>query len=203
MREHKCRNRLRETRVGVGRFRGPLPRRPGWRILGVLVCLLLLAGPSWALFGVSKRPQPGSEAPRFAAPLLRGGTFDLGTYLGKNPILLDFWSIYCVACLKEMPSLLDIYERYKDQGLVAVSVNLDSFGAKRVLRFVRGLKYEITFPIVIDKRREAGGRYGVSVLPTTVVIDREGKVLYYHVGYSPGDEKEIEAQVRKALGLAE
>ncbi len=180
-----------------------MARRTLWWVVSALAVVLFLVGHSWALFGASTRPEPGSEAPRFSGPLLRGGSFDLGAHLGKNPILLDFWSIYCVACLKEMPNLLEIYERYKDQGLVAVSVNLDSFGAKRVLRFVRGLKYEISFPIVIDKRREAGGRYGVSVLPTTVVIDREGKVLYYHVGYSPGDEKEIEAQVRKALGLAE
>ncbi len=172
------------------------------RIVPAVVFLCLaLAGPSWALFGASKRPEVGAAAPRIRGPLLRGGQFDLGPWLGSRAVLLDFWSIYCVACLKEMPSLIRIYEAYRDRGLEAVSVNLDGFGKKRVLRFVRGLDYTIPFPILIDKKREAAARYGVSVLPTTVVIDRKGRISYYHVGYAAGDEVELEQEVRKALGL--
>jgi thioredoxin-related protein len=78
-------------------------------------------------------------------------------------------------------------------------VDLDSFGTKRVVKFVKGLDFQVTYPIVVDKRREVAARYGVSVLPTTIVIDRRGKVVYYHVGYAPGDEVEIEEVVKQAL----
>ncbi len=159
----------------------------------------LSATPAYALFGASKRPDVGADAPRFTAPLLNGGEFDLGPYIGNNAIVLDFWSIYCVACIKEMPKLVDIFNRYRDKGLVVVGVDLDSFGTRRVIRFVKGLDFKVTYPLVVDKRREVASRYGVSVLPTTVIIGRSGKVLYYHVGYSPGDEKEIEEYVLKAL----
>ena len=172
------------------------------RIAPAVVFLgLALAGPAWALFGASKRPEVGAPAPRIRGPLLRGGEFDLGPLLGNRAVLIDFWSIYCVACLQEMPSLIRIYRAYKDKGLEAASINLDGFGTKRVLRFVRGLNYSIPFPILIDKKREAAARYGVSVLPTTVVIDRKGRISYYHVGYSPGDEVKLEQEVRRALGL--
>ncbi|MBE0616873.1 MAG: TlpA family protein disulfide reductase [Proteobacteria bacterium] len=157
---------------------------------------------AWALFGSgSERPEAGDDAPRFSAPLLDGTEFDLGPHLGQSVILLDFWSIYCVSCVQEMPKLVDIHNRYKDQGFLTVGVDLDSFGTKRVVKFVDGLEFKITYPIVIDKQRQVAGKYGVSVLPTTIIIDKKGKVTYYHVGYAPGDEAEIEEKVREALGL--
>ncbi len=170
-------------------------------VLLLLIPVLGLLGPG-AGAGAAERPVPGTEAPRFTAPLLQGGEIDMSTYIGRNAVLLDFWSVYCVACVRKLPVLVDIYNRYEGEGLVAVGVNLDSFGTRRVRRFVKGLSYEIPFPIAVDRKREAGGRYGVSVLPTTVVIDRQGKVIYYGVGYSPGDEAKLDDKVREALGLA-
>ena len=171
----------------------------------MLLLVLTIAQPcnSWGLFGSSTKLEVGDDAPRFNAPLLEGGDFDLGPHIGQNAILLDFWSIYCVSCVQEMPKLVDIHNRYKDQGLVTIGVDLDSFGTKRVVKFVRGLDFEISYPIVVDKTRQVAARYGVSVLPTTVIIDRGGKVLYNHVGYAPGDEKEIEEKVKHALGSAQ
>lgn len=147
----------------------------------------------------AEKPEVGDDASRFTVPLLEGGEFDLGPHIGNKAIVLDFWSIYCVSCVQEMPRLVEIHDRYKEQGLVTVGVDLDSFGVKRVVKFVRGLDFKVSYPIVVDKRREVAAKYGVSVLPTTVIIDRKGKISYYHVGYAPGDEAEIEARVKEAL----
>lgn len=174
------------------------------RLLCLIATFLFVSvQPSLALFGAGKKPEPGDDAPAFTAPLLEGGDLDIAPHIGKDAILLDFWSIYCVSCVQEMPHLVDIYNRYKDQGLLVVGVDLDSFGTKRVEKFVAGLDFKITYPIVVDKRREVAAKYGVSVLPTTIVIGRDGKVTYYHVGYSPGDEVEIEEKVKEALGLGQ
>lgn len=176
------------------------------RLIPLLFAVLWLSAgtpDSWALFGSgSEKPEIGDDAPRFTAPLLEGGDFDLGPHLGQSAILLDFWSIYCVSCVQEMPKLVDIYNRYKDQGLVTVGVDLDSFGTKRVVKFVQGLDFQVPYPLVVDKSRQVAAKYAVSVLPTTIIIDRRGKVSYYHVGYSPGDEGEIEEMVKSALGSA-
>ena len=115
--------------------------------------------------------------------------------------MLDFWSIYCVSCVQAMPSLVDIHNRYKDAGLETIGVDLDSFGTKRVKKFVKGLDFKLSYPIVVDKRREVAAKYGVSVLPTLIIIDKTGKVIYYHVGYAPGDEVEVEEKVKEALGV--
>jgi len=178
---------------------GPLisRRKAMQRLPGIAFIIALLVGlPGFA----AEKPDVGSQAPSFSVPLLEGGELDLAQHLGKNPILLDFWSIYCVSCVQEMPKLVEIYERYKDRGFIAVGVDLDSFGQKRVVRFVQGLSFKITYPLVIDAQREVAAKYGVSVLPTTVVIDRKGKIIFYHVGYAPGDEATIEEKVKEALG---
>lgn len=172
-------------------------------VLLTALCVLLGSSPAGAFFGSgSERPQVGDTAPRFSAPQLDGVEFDLGPHLGKSAILLDFWSIYCVACVQAMPHLVTLHERYKDQGFLTVGVDLDSFGTKRVAKFLEGLPFRIPYPVVIDKQRQVAARYGVSVLPTVILIDRQGKVAYYHVGYAPGDETETEAKIREVLGLA-
>jgi thiol-disulfide isomerase/thioredoxin len=168
--------------------------------LAAALLLLTSTNASRAAFGGAGKPAVGADAATFLAPLLEGGELDLGQHLGKDVILLDFWSIYCVACMEEMPKVIEIYERYQGDGFAVVGVNLDSFGTKRVVRFVKGLDYTIPFPLVIDRRRTVARDYAVSVLPTTILIDRQGKVLDYHVGYAPGDEVALEEKVRQALG---
>jgi thiol-disulfide isomerase/thioredoxin len=154
----------------------------------------------------------GTDAPIFQAPMLKNvkgkfvkkTSFDLQPYIGKKVIMLDFWSIYCVSCVQEMPKLIEIQKKYPDE-LLTVGVDLDSFGTKRVVKFLKQYekktKTKIPYPIVVDKRRKVAGQYSVSVLPTTIIIDKSGKIVYYHVGYKPGDEKEIEAKIREAAGL--
>ena len=99
----------------------------------LLVALLCLTSPSasQAIFGGGEKPQPGAAATSFTAPLLGGGELDLGEHLGKAAILLDFWSIYCVACMEEMPKIVELAQRHQESGLLVVGINLDSFGYGR------------------------------------------------------------------------
>ena len=165
-------------------------------LLVAFIPAVMSAGPVHA----AESEMLGKKAPTFKAELLDGGELDLSEQLGKKVIMLDFWSIYCVSCVQEMPHLVNIQNKYPDE-LFTVGVDLDSFGTKRVKKFVDKLKFEIPYPIVVDKRRKVAAKYSVSVLPTTILIDKEGKVFYYHVGYKPGDEVEIEAKIKEAAGL--
>ena len=142
----------------------------------------------------------GTPAPTFQEEMLAGGTFDLTPHLNNKVIMLDFWSIYCVSCVQEMPHLAKIQEKYPKE-LVTVGVDLDSFGSARVKKFVDGLDFKIPYTIVVDKRRKVAALYQVSVLPTTILIDKTGKIIYYHVGYKPGDETEIENKIKEAAGI--
>jgi peroxiredoxin len=140
----------------------------------------------------------GEPAPLFKAPTLEGGEFDLAAQIGKKVVILDWWSINCSSCIQEIPKLIDISNRYQKDVLV-VGMNVDSFILKRVMRFLQTQSFKITYPTVIDAGLQIMKSYKSSILPTTVVIDKKGKIAFHHIGYKPGDEEEIEAVVKKAI----
>ena len=154
-----------------------------------------------ALLALSLPPQAravGEPAPLFKAPMLEGGEFDLAAQIGKKVVILDWWSINCSSCIQEIPKLIDISNRYQKDVLV-VGMNVDSFILKRVRRFLETQSFKITYPTVIDAGLQIMKSYKSSILPTTVVIDKKGKIAFHHIGYKPGDELEIEAVVKKAI----
>lgn len=161
-------------------------------IPALILSAALFAAPLAFAIGV------GDAAPTFKEALLEGGEFDLAPHLTKKVIMLDYWSIYCVSCVQEMPHLAKIQTKYPDD-LIVVGVDLDSFGSARVKKFVDKLDFKIPYPIVVDKRRKVAGLFSVSVLPTTIIIDKTGKIVFYHVGYKPGDEVEIDKRVKEAI----
>src|SRR5574341_2173436 len=118
---------------------------------------------------------------------------------GKKVVILDFWSIYCASCIEEMPKLIELYNEYKDKGLLVVGVNLDSFGTHRVVKFMNGMETKINFPVIIDKSRQVATSFNAMVLPTTLLIGADGKIRFYHVGYKQGDEKHLRTVVAYAV----
>lgn len=170
------------------------------RLLSATFIAALMFLSVFAALATASGGMEGQKAQPFKEELLDGGEFDLAPYLGNKVIMLDFWSIYCVSCVQEMPHLVKIQEKYPKE-LITVGVDLDSFGTKRVQQFVQKLDFKIPYPIIVDKRRKVAAQYSVSVLPTTIIIDKTGKISYFHVGYKPGDENEIEKKVREAAGL--
>jgi peroxiredoxin len=143
--------------------------------------------------------QSGEIAPLFTALDMANETWSLQECLDKGVVLLDFWSIYCVACLEEMPSIVALYNKYKDKGLTVLGINLDSFGVRRVRRFIDGMAYKIPFPVIIDRKREIAGSYKVAMLPTTILIGKDGTIVYNHIGYESGDEVKFEELIKGLL----
>jgi len=175
-------------------------RNAGSRILVMTVAGLL--GLAWrpAAICADAGVDVGSDAPPFVLKDLEGKEFDLSEYLGKQVVLLDFWSIYCSTCVEEIPHLLSLYEKYAEKGLVVIGVNMDAYGLPRVKKFIRGFEYKITYPVVIDTlKRDVSRSYQVNLLPTTVLIDKTGKIKLKRVGFKKGDEKELFATVGRLL----
>jgi thiol-disulfide isomerase/thioredoxin len=159
-----------------------------------IVLILLAVGQSMAAGGLE-----GQQAYTFSMLDMAEQPQSLEGLLKEGPVLLDFWSIYCVSCIQELPSVIDIYEKYKSDGLRVLAINLDSFGARRVKRFIAGIEFSIPFPVIIDRKREIAQGYKISVLPTTVLIGKSGDVEMYHIGYQPGDEELLETKIKEAL----
>lgn len=118
---------------------------------------------------------PGDRAPAFEMRDLAGRSVTLDQFNGKV-IILNFWATWCAPCIAEMPALEKLYLKFRDQGLVVLSVAVDDT-SEAVNVFREQLK--LTFPIVIDVKREGAAKYKVIGFPETFVLDRAGKIILF------------------------
>ncbi|MDO8616678.1 MAG: redoxin domain-containing protein [Dehalococcoidia bacterium] len=143
--------------------------------------------------GTDVAPQPGALAPDFLLEQLTGGELRLSDLRGR-PVVLNFWATWCAPCRKEMPQFVQAYDRYQDQGLVIVAVNLQE--GKGIVRPFAD-DFGIKFPIAIDRDGEVGDRYRLLGLPTTFFIGRDGVVRSVFTG--PFLEKQRGTNVQSAI----
>jgi peroxiredoxin len=127
------------------------------------------------------------SAPGFVLEDLEGNTHTLDEYKGKV-IFLNFWATWCPPCRQEIPGFLELYEQYKDEGMVILGISLDQQGEAAVKSFAG--KMDITYPLIMASRdimeKYQPGQY----IPATIVIDKEGRVRDRHVGYFPKTDME-------------
>lgn len=180
-------------------------RRPGrgW-VLPAIAAGCVACGASQSI-GAPGAASPASSpatttAPDFTARDVDGKTFRLSDHVGKEVVLLDFWSTYCEPCKAEFPHLRAMYAANKSQGLLVVGVAMDGpESASEVPAYVK--RYGIDFPVVLDDDSRIASLYDPKKsMPLSVLIARDGKVAVVREGYSPGDEKLVAADVAKALG---
>jgi len=142
----------------------------------------------------------GTLAPDFTGRDVTGKTFRLSDHLGKDVVLLDFWSTYCEPCKAEFPHLRAMYDGQRARGLLVVGVAMD--GPETVAdvpSFVK--RFELDFPVVTDEDSRIASLFNPKKsMPLSVLIDKGGRIVAVREGYAPGDEKLVAADVDKALG---
>ena len=122
--------------------------------------------------GMKVEAKQGSLAPDFLLMELDGGDFRLSDLRGKG-VIVNFWATWCTPCRKEMPQFVAAYDRYKDEGLEVVAVNVQE--SPSIIRpFAEDFGMEFT--VVLDKRSSVSDTYRLIGLPTTYFIDREGVI---------------------------
>jgi cytochrome c biogenesis protein CcmG/thiol:disulfide interchange protein DsbE len=162
----------------------------------VSACLLFSCG-SAPTASVSETAQASAveeprPAPDFALPDAQGNEVKLSDLKGKV-VLLNFWATWCGPCKIEMPWFVEFQRDYKDKGFAVVAVSLDEEGWEVVKPFAEDLK--LNFPVVVGDDELADKFGGIAALPTTFIIDKEGKITATHTGLvSKSDYKdEIES----------
>jgi cytochrome c biogenesis protein CcmG/thiol:disulfide interchange protein DsbE len=114
------------------------------------------------------------EAPAFTLDRLdRQGRLALEDLKGKA-VVVNFWASWCIPCRDEAPVLQKTYERYRDQGLVVLGVDVNDFKAD-ARRFMK--RYGITYPVVYDGKGSTVGKWGVRGFPETFFVDRSGTLV--------------------------
>lgn len=144
----------------------------------------------------------GKPAIDFNATDLSGKEMSVSGLKGKV-VWLNFWGLRCGPCLRELPALEALYQKYSKDGLVIVGINTDGVPSKEISRHFAerdDLKsVKLTFPVIPDEEITIIDAYQLMGAPLNVMIDKAGVIQYYHEGYEDGDEKHYEEVVKSLL----
>jgi cytochrome c biogenesis protein CcmG, thiol:disulfide interchange protein DsbE len=163
--------------------------------LGCVAGLLALL--VWQLGHQQHAPRVGAVAPSFTLRRLEGpGKVSLAAYRGK-PVVLNFWASWCQPCKSEAAVLERDWARYRRSGVVFLGVDDKDF-ASDARRFVAA--HGLTFTMLQDGSGDVTGRYGISQVPETYVVSRQGKIVAHLAG--PLTVPAFAADFRSALAKA-
>ena len=127
----------------------------------------------------------GQPMPEFKLKDADGQTVHPADYKGKV-VLLDFWATWCGPCKIEIPWFMDFERQFKDKGFAVVGVSMDEDGWTAIKPYVQNMKMNYRILLGNDEISTAYG--GLDSLPTTLLIDRQGKIASVHVGVAMGKE---------------
>ncbi len=141
----------------------------------------------------------GTPAPAFAIKSLKGEEYRLEDYLGKKPVLMFFWSIFCGPCREEMPVLQNVFNKHGKDKLEFIGVNIDGKVTKAIEKFTSESGF--TFLTLMDELNgmslKVSDPYGVVATPIVYIIDRQGKISF--VGVGKAEETALDAALAKVM----
>lgn len=155
------------------------------RWIQYIVLLLIAVAIAFIIFvtvnkGQVKEVKAGDDAPNFQLKTTEGKKVSLADYKGKG-VVLNFWGTWCEPCRREMPALNTAAKTYKAKNIEVLTIHLRDT-PQQIDQFFNGLNTEVNLPVLIDKDGEVSKAYGIDPLPTTVIIDKAGKVKAVHKG---------------------
>ncbi|HUG44644.1 MAG TPA: TlpA disulfide reductase family protein [Acidobacteriota bacterium] len=125
---------------------------------------------------------------------VEGETVSLDAF-SDRVLLVNFWATWCRPCLLEMPSMARLQEEFGERGLSIVSISDED--PKTVTRFLDRHPYPFTF--LIDRERILHSRFGVTVLPSSLLLDRKRRLVYPHQGFLQWDDEGIRRRIDRLL----
>jgi len=135
-----------------------------------------------------------SEAPNFHLRTLEGKTLELQEFHGKV-VVLNFWASWCPPCRAEIPGLVEVYRKHRSKGLEIVGISLDTDGWTKVSPLVHEMN--IDYPIVLGNNDVVNAYGGIRAIPTTFIVNREGRIVDKVVGYM--DRQKFEDEILELI----
>lgn len=165
------------------------------RIIGSVLLAGAVCGAA-LVFAQSRTARPETAAGAKAAPApgwklqdLDGKTISSTDLKGKV-VILDFWATWCGPCRAEIPGLINLQKRYGKQGLAVIGVSVDQAASSEVKQFAQ--KAGVNYPVVLADDNTLRAFGGIEAIPTTFIIDREGRIVKRHAGFAAVEQFEKE-----------
>ena len=158
-----------------------------------IILTLWLALAATAAAGQGLTEMPGRlAAPGFALKDMDGRLHRLSDYRGQV-VIVNFWATWCPPCREEMPSMQRAWEQLRKEGIVMLGINV---GEDEDTIFAFTGSYPVDFPLLLDRDSSVIQRWSVMGLPTTFVVDPEGRLRYRAIGGRAWDDPKLLAPVR-------
>lgn len=172
----------------------------------------------------------GDEVPDLAFkihPVSMGDSSSIWKFMEEEnaeALILDFWAVWCEPCKAELPYLEVMYRKYKDKGLRVLGATIDpddmntegkimeilEFDQKMNASWKKLGEYEkaegdiyLSYPVPVDGTREMSKQLGVTSIPRTILITKDHKIYYQHVGFDEGKVSDLEQKVKEYLKIQE
>jgi len=143
------------------------------------------------------RIDPPRSVPDFSLPDMDGELHTLQDYRGKV-VLINFWATWCPPCRREMPALEKLYNTLADEGFAVLAINQWE-DSDHVFAYMGDLNVFPSFPILFDPESRISAEFGVKGLPTSFLLDKQGRVVYRAVGGRAFDHPKVEQTIRGLL----
>ncbi|MEP7235326.1 MAG: TlpA disulfide reductase family protein [Ignavibacteriota bacterium] len=161
----------------------------------LLLSITTFAGSSWAKSD-SVNVVPSM---RFEVTDVNGEEMNFKAFLGKGPLLVNFWALWCEPCKQEMKAFVALSEKLKEKGVSMVSINTDkvkSIAKVRAWVTSQGIKQ----PMLVDPDGDiARDRFSMESLPYSLLLRPDGSVYKKHIGFTAGDEVSIEKELEELV----
>ncbi|NNF22847.1 MAG: TlpA family protein disulfide reductase [Saprospiraceae bacterium] len=157
-----------------------------------LVCIFMISTAFDANF---------SGIPAVDVKTLEGKTVSIKDYIGKgNLTVMSFWATWCSPCKRELDAIAEIYPDWQEEyGVEILAVTIDDARTlAKVPALVETKGWEYT--VLADVKRELQKALNFQTIPQTFLLNGDGEIVYTHSGYNPGDEYELEEEIKKNLG---
>jgi cytochrome c biogenesis protein CcmG, thiol:disulfide interchange protein DsbE len=141
-------------------------------------------------------PASGPPMPAYKAQWLDGRPFDVAAEKG-NVVLLNVWATWCGPCRFEIPELAKLHAKYTGRGFKVIGVSIDEGSAGDVKQFVSEQKIE--YPIVVDPDGKLATLLNTSVIPTSIIVDRTGNIVWKHFGIVDTNDLAMKQVLESAL----
>lgn len=143
---------------------------------------------------IPTNPADRPVAPAWTAIDLNGKPLSSDSLRG-SVYLIDFWATWCGPCVRMVPDLVELERRYRDQGFTIVGVSLDQDGPEVVRSFNE--RFQVSYPVVMADAAILQAFGDIDMIPTSFLIDREGRIVSRHVGAVP--QSELDTEIRSLI----